>query len=140
MELSHIHYAVSEWIFFIKRIISFVIYIKKTLRIENSWNHLVKSSPFIYLFSKCKLFFHTVQFCLDECNELQYHDPVLVSYVECISSIHFLLFGQSDQKRKNQLTCLFTFFQLHKTSLTEKIGWFIYFHRNFLYYGVQKFL
>ena len=32
------------------------------------------------------------------------------TYVECISSIHFSLFGQSDQKQKNQLSCLFTFF------------------------------
>ena len=30
--------------------------------------------------------------------------------VECISSIHFLLFGQSDEKQKNQLSFLFLFF------------------------------
>ena len=36
-----------------------------------------------------------------------------LTYVECISSIHFSLFGQSDQRRKNQ----FTFFQLLKTRL-----------------------
>ena len=33
-------------------------------------------------------------------------------YAKCISSIHFSLFGQSDEKRKNQLSCLFTFFIL----------------------------
>ena len=45
--------------------------------------------------------------------------------VECISSIHFSLFGQSDQKRKNQLSCLFTFFfNSSKPVLTE--NFFLY--------------
>ena len=78
-------------------IMSFVIYKKpKTLRIEN----LEFVKPFIYLFSKCKLFFHTVQFCLDECNELQYHDPVLVSNYN-ICPFHFF---KGDRKPNDQLT------------------------------------
>ena len=33
-----------------------------------------------------------------------------LTYVEFISSIRFSIFGQSDEKLKNQLSCLFTFF------------------------------
>ena len=32
-----------------------------------------------------------------------------VAYVECISSIHFLLFGQSDEKRKRSVALFFLF-------------------------------
>ena len=42
---------------------------------------------------------------LNKTKNYKYH-----SNVECISSIHFLLIGQSDQKQKNQLSCLFTFY------------------------------
>ena len=33
-----------------------------------------------------------------------------VAYVECISSIHFLLFGQSDEKRKRSVALFFCIF------------------------------
>ena len=55
-----------------------------------------------------------------------------VTNVECISSIHFSVFRQIDQKQKNQLPCLFTFFSTPQISvLTENF---------FLYWPIRNLL